>query len=299
VDESPVSLESAPDGMETSAGSRQRRVEALGSGIVATTNGYIMTSRHVVEDADRIVVRTASGEEYQARLVGADQATDIAVLRVEATNLQPAKLADSNSLRVGDVVLAIGNPFGVGQTVTSGIISATRRGGFGITDYENFIQTDAPINPGNSGGALVDATGSVIGVSIAILTSGGGSEGVGLAVPINLARNVAEQIISRGKVIRGYLGVWIVPLAAELGRALGVSPGVGALVGAVATNSPATTAGLEQGDVILEMNGSPVRSSEDLRLEIAQNSPGTRVELKVLRQGKQRLIQATLSQSPG
>ena len=275
-----------------------RALVGLGSGVVISRDGYIVTSGHVIEGADRIVITTSSGEEFRARVIGNDEPTDIAVLKIDATNLPVAKLANSNRLRVGDIVLAIGNPFGVGETVTSGIVSGTERDGFGITDFEDFIQTDASINPGNSGGALVDAQGRVVGISIAILSSGGGFEGIGLAVPINLARNVVGQLISNGKVLRGYLGATLHPLTPKIGQSSHVSVTKGALVSDLAVDSPAAQAGMQQQDIIVEFNGRPVASDHELRMRLAQMTPGTRVQFKVRRSGSTRNFRVVLGEMP-
>ncbi len=275
-----------------------RALVGLGSGVVLSRDGFIVTSGHVIEGADRIIVTTSAGEEFRARVVGNDGPTDIAVIKVDATNLPVARLADSSRLRVGDIVLAIGNPFGVGETVTSGIISGTDRDGFGITDFEDFIQTDASINPGNSGGALVDAQGRVVGISIAILSSGGGFEGIGLDVPINLARSVTGQLIAQGKVIRGYLGATLHPLTPGIGQSSHARAPKGALVSELAADSPAAQAGIRQRDVITELNGRAVDSDHDLRMKLAQMTPGTTVQLKVRRSGKTQNVSVVLGEMP-
>jgi Do/DeqQ family serine protease len=276
-----------------------KEVDSLGSGVLVSQDGYILTDNHVVQGADSIIVATASGDQYKAQVVGTDPATDIAVLKIDAKNLPAAVLADSSQLRVGDIVLAIGNPFGVGQTVTSGIVSATERSNLGIAEYEDFIQTDAAINPGNSGGALVDAQGRVIGINTVILSSGGGFEGIGLAIPINLAREVMSQLITTGKVVRGYLGVSLHPLTAELGKMFEVSPNQGALVVDVQPESPASRAGLRAGDIIIELNGKPSGSSRRLRVLIAGTAPGTQARLKVRRLGgHDKTLTATVAESP-
>lgn len=273
-------------------------LEGLGSGVVISRNGYILTSAHVIEGADEIRVTTGSGEELKAKVIGMDHPTDIAVLKIDAANLPTIHLADSSKLRVGDIVLAVGNPLGVGQTVTSGIVSATRRGGLGLTDYEEFIQTDAPLNPGNSGGALIDARGRLVGISIAILTTGGGFEGIGLAVPVNLARNVMDQLMQHGRVVRGYLGVSLHALSTDLAKEFQLPPNKGALVLALAPNSPAARAGLETGDIVMAFDGRPVESTEDLRLNIARAAPGSRVKLKVRRAGGEKNLIAILAEMP-
>jgi len=275
-----------------------RALVGLGSGVVISPNGYILTSGHVVDGADTIVVTTSEGDEFKAHVIGNDAPTDIAVLKVEGSNLPCARLADSNRLRVGDVVLAIGNPFGVGETVTSGIVSGTDRDGFGITDFEDFIQTDASINPGNSGGALVDAQGQVVGISMAILSSGGGFEGIGLAVPINLARDVMDQLIARGRVIRGYLGATLHPLTPHMGRKSYAEVTKGALVSRLAPDSPAALAGLKPRDIILEFNGRKVQNDHELRMALARTRPGTRVYFKVRRDGKTRDFGVVLGEMP-
>ncbi len=273
-----------------------QELEGLGSGVVATSDGYILTNNHVVDGADKITVSSPGGQSYQARIVGADPATDIAVLKIGARNLQPAILADSSQLRVGDIVLAVGNPFGVGQTVTSGIVSATERDGLGIADYEDFIQTDAAINPGNSGGALADAKGRVVGINTVILSSSGGFQGIGLAVPVNLARNSLEQIIAKGRVIRGYLGAVLRPVPPELAHAFRLADNKGAVIVGIAAKSPAAAAGMKEGDIILETDGKTVQNSHDLRLRIAQSKPGQRIHVKLARMGARNELTVTLGE---
>jgi serine protease Do len=263
---------------------RERQAQSLGSGVVISPDGYILTANHVVEKADKIRVALASGDkEYEARVVGTDPPTDVAVLKIEAKTLPAVTLADSDKLEVGDLVLALGNPFGVGQTVTMGIISAVGRGGFEINDYENFIQTDAAINPGNSGGALADTDGRLIGINTAIFSQSGGNMGIGFAVPINMARFVMERIITEGKVIRGFLGINIQPLTPDLAREFNLpDESSGVLVGGVTPGGAAEKAGLKDGDVILEFNGKKVSDFRTLQIFVAQTSPGTKVKLRVL-----------------
>ena len=276
---------------------RERREQALGSGVIISEDGYILTNNHVVDGADEIKVALADNlTKYNAKVVGADPQTDIAVIKVEAKGLPAITITDSDNLGVGDVVLAIGNPFGVGQTVTMGIVSAKGRAGMGIVDYEDFIQTDASINPGNSGGALVDAGGRLVGINTAILSRNGGNQGVGFAVPVNLARSVMEQLIEKGKVTRGYLGVKIQPVTPELAKEFKLSDNSGALVSEVTKDSPAEKAGLKEGDVVVQFNGKKVTDSQHLRLMVSQTEPGKNVELKVLRDGKEESFSLELGE---
>src|SRR5579864_2161442 len=237
---------------------RDRKEQGLGSGVIVSPDGYVLTANHVVEGADTVKVALADGErEFDAKVIGTDPPSDVAVLRLNAKKPLPAiTLADSDKLQVGDMVLAIGNPFAVGQTVTMGIISALQRGGFGISGYEDFIQTDAAINPGNSGGALVDVEGRLVGINTAIMSRSGGFQGVGFAVPVNMARFVMDRLIESGKVARGYLGINIQPLTPELAKEFNLpDESSGVLVGGVTSNSAAAKAGLEDGDVIVAFNG--------------------------------------------
>lgn len=275
---------------------REYRSENLGSGVIVSSDGYILSNNHVVEDADEIKVAMADGTEYTAMVIGSDPPTDVAVLKIEGQDLPAIPIADSDHLEVGDQVLAIGNPFGVGQTVTVGYVSGLGRGGFGIVDYEDFIQTDASINPGNSGGALIDAEGRLVGINTAIISRTGGNQGVGFAVPINLARSVMERIIQDGKVTRGYIGVTIQPVTEELAREFKLQSTNGALVGDVLPRSPAEKAGLKAGDVIVEFNGKKVKDGRHLRLMVAQTAPGTDVSLKVVREGKQESFNLKLEE---
>ena len=281
---------------------RDFKEQGLGSGVIVTADGYILTNNHVVDGADEDGVKVALGDGKQklpARVVGADPQTDIAVLKVEAKDLPAITIADSDKLEVGDVVLAIGNPFNVGQTVTMGIVSALGRGGFGITAYEDFIQTDAAINPGNSGGALVDARGRLIGINQSIVSGTGGNMGVGFAVPINQAKFVMDRLVNDGKVTRGYLGVMIQEVTPELASAFKLSDTSGALVGGVSPNTPAAEAGLKERDVITEINGRKAVDSRHLRLMISENPPGSKIALTVLRDGRERTVTAKLAEMPG
>ena len=279
---------------------RSRRQQSLGSAVIVSPDGYILTANHVVEGADKVKVALASGEkEFDAKVIGTDPATDTAVLKVDGKNLPAITLADSDKLEVGDVLLAIGNPFGVGQTVTVGIVSALGRGGFGINNYENFIQTDAAINPGNSGGALVDAEGRLVGINTWIISRTGGFQGLGFAVPINMARYVMERLISEGKVTRGYLGLWLQPeMTPELAKQFNLPNVNGALVTTVDPDSPAEKAGFKQGDFVTEFNGQKVKDMRQLRLMVSQTAPGRKVTLKLVRDGKEKTLTATLGEIP-
>jgi serine protease Do len=278
---------------------RTERERGLGSGVIVSSNGYILTNNHVVAGATEILVTTSDKHEYKARVVGTDPRTDIAVLKIDATNLPAITIADSSRIQVGDLVLAVGDPFGVGETVTSGIVSATGRTNLGIEDYEDFIQTDAPINPGNSGGALVNDRGELIGINTAILSHGsGGNEGVGFAVPSNLARNIMDQIVKNGKVTRAYLGVYIQQVSPELAKAFGEVQPRGALVGDVTAGSPAAESGLQKGDIIVGLNGTPVADSNQLRMAISMMAPGSTANLRVWRNGGEHEMSVKLGELP-
>jgi serine protease Do len=277
---------------------RPVKEEALGSGVLVSEDGYILTSNHIVEGADDIRIETAGGKDYVAKVVGTDPPTDTAVLKVEGTGFPAITLANSDKLEVGDVVLAIGNPFNIGQTVTMGIVSATGRGELGIVDYEDFIQTDASINMGNSGGALVDAQGRLVGINTAILSRTGGNQGVGFAIPINMGRSVMERLIASGKVTRGFLGIGLQPLSSELAERLDLKEQGGALVAGVEEGLPAAEAGIKPGDLITEFNGRKVMDHRQLRLMVSQTAPNTKVQLKILRNGKEKTVDATLAELP-
>jgi serine protease Do len=273
---------------------------SLGSGVIVNPDGYILTNNHVVEGASDIEVFTQDKKKFRAKVVGTDPRTDVAVLKIDAAQLPSLTLGDSSKLKVGDVVFAIGDPFSVGETTTMGIVSATGRGfGGAIEHYEDFIQTDAAINPGNSGGALLDLHGDLIGINTAILTGeggGGGNQGIGFAIPINMARNVMEQIVDHGKVVRGQLGVAVQGVDADMAKAFGLAQGGGALVAEVTPGSPAAKAGIERGDIILELNGQPVSQPDDLSVRISETAPGTTVQLKVARNGQTRDVSVTLGE---
>ena len=278
---------------------RPQREEALGSGIIVTHDGYILTNNHVVAKGTDIKVFLPNKQQYPAKVVGTDPKTDIAVLKIQASNLPTVTFGDSSKIQIGDYALAIGDPFGIGETVTMGIISATARSQLGIENYEDFIQTGAAINPGNSGGALINARGEVIGINTAILSGGsGGNQGIGFAIPINLARYIMDQILKYGKVTRGWMGVVIQDVTAPVAKAYGVEANHGAIVSDVEPSSPAAKAGLKRGDVITELNGQPVTSSNDLKLKIGEMRPNSTVHLKVVRNGKSEDVTMTLGEEP-
>jgi len=275
---------------------QEEQRQDIGSGVIVDAGrGYILTNNHVIAGADRIVVTLRDGRRLPARLVGTDRASDIAVIQVHATGLRAIRLGDSNRLRVGDFVVAIGNPFGLGQTVTSGIVSALGRSGLGLGGYEDFIQTDASINPGNSGGALVDLAGRLVGINTAILSPQGGNIGIGFAIPINMAREVMEQLIRYGRVRRGVLGITVQNLTPRLARAFGVRGDHGAVITQVVPGSPAARAGLRVGDVVIGVDGSPVRRTRDLRNAVGLLPVGRHVRLTVLRGGRERTVEAVMA----
>lgn len=278
---------------------RDSRENALGSGVIVSPEGYILTNNHVVDGATDIRVTLSDKREFQGHVVGTDPKTDIAVLRIDAKNLAPITIGDSSKVQVGDVALAIGDPFGVGQTVTKGIISATGRGNLGIEDYEDFLQTDAPINPGNSGGALINDRGELVGINTAILSHGsGGNEGIGFAIPSDLARQVMDEILKNGHVTRAYLGIYPQDVTPAMARAFGEKQAEGIVVGDVTPGSPARAAGIQRGDIILDVNGKPVASSNQLRMSISMMQPGTVVTLKFLRNGDLRDATVKLAEMP-
>jgi serine protease Do len=289
-------------------GNQERRFshpeQVLGSGVIISPDGYILTANHVVTGSDEIKIAiTGNKNEYTARLVGNDPDTDIAVLKIDEKGLPAITLGNSDQLEVGDVVLAIGNPFDISQpgdtsTVTMGIVSALGRSGLGFTGYENFIQTDAAINPGNSGGALVDTEGRLIGINTAIAGTSGGNEGIGFAVPVNLARNVVDRLIHGGKVTRGYMGVILQDITPGLAQNFNLSNENGALVGDVEHGSPAEKAGLQSGDVITEFNGQPINSENELLLAVGNCSPGQDVTVKYTRNGQENTVKVTLAEHP-
>lgn len=266
---------------------RERRTQSLGSGVVVDAKeGLVLTNNHVIDKAEEITVTLRDGRQLKAELVGTDPESDVAVIKVEAKDLSAVPIGDSEELRVGDFVVAIGNPFGLGQTVTSGIVSALGRSGLGIEGYEDFIQTDASINPGNSGGALVNLRGELVGINTAILSQTGGNIGIGFAIPINMARDIMAQLMEHGEVRRGVLGVQAQDLTPELARAFDLDRRRGAVVTQVTPGSAADKAGLKAGDVVVEVNGRPMRNALDVRNSIGLLRVGEQVKIKVLRNGK-------------
>lgn len=275
---------------------RQFERRSLGSGVIVNSNGYILTNNHVVERADEIQVTLSDERTFEAKVVGTDPKTDLAVIQIEkATDLKPVPLGNSDKMRTGDFVIAIGNPFGLTHTVTVGVVSATGRAGVGITAYEDFIQTDASINPGNSGGPLLNINGEVIGINTAIVATG---QGIGFAIPINLAKEIMEQLIKEGEVIRGWLGVIIQPLTPELGRQFGVEPRGGVLIADVVEGGPAALAGLKTGDVLTAFAGTPVTDVRQLQRLVAEVSPGKEVKVTINRKEKDVTLGVTVGRMP-
>ncbi len=270
----------------------------IGSGVIVTRDGYILTNNHVVEGADEVKVALQDGREFTAKVIGKDPKSDVAVIKIDAQDLPLLEMADSDKIEVGDLVLAVGNPFGIGQTVTLGMVSAIDRATLGL-DYEDFIQTDAAINPGNSGGALVDTEGRLIGINTAILSRSGGNQGIGFAIPTNLARDVMESLVKDGKVTRGYLGVTIQDVTPALARQFKLEEQKGALVGDVAPKGPADKAGFKSGDVILAFDGREVRDSRHLKIRVARTRPGETVPVKILREGSSKILKVTVKELPG
>ncbi len=277
---------------------RERREQSLGSGVILDPEGYIMTNNHVVAKADEIKVLLSDRREFKGKIVGTDPKTDLAVIKIKASNLPHLPWADSSTLQVGELVLAVGNPFGLNQTVTMGIISAVGRANVGIADYEDFIQTDAAINPGNSGGALVNVRGELIGINTAIFSRSGGYMGIGFAVPSNMARTVMQSLQTEGKVVRGWLGVTIQEINADLAKQFGLKEARGALVSDVMEGSPAQRAGVQRGDVILKIDGSPVESATQLKNVVAQIPIGKKIEMSVIRDKKEKRLSVTIGEQP-
>ncbi len=278
----------------------KQTLQGLGSGVIVSPDGYILTANHVVSGAEEIMVGLGTElRKYKAKKVGTDPGTDVALLKIDEKNLPAITFADSEKARAGDIVLAVGNPFGLRQTVTMGIISAVGRGGMGIVDYENFIQTDAAINMGNSGGGLVDTEGRLLGINTAIFSRSGGNQGVGFAIPANLARDVMQSLREKGRVVRGYIGASVQPLTPELAEAMKLKGQLtGALVGEVTPKSPAEKAGIKTGDVITAVNGKKISDARELRLMIGSMAPGTKVQIEANREGQTKTFNVELGEMP-
>ena len=278
---------------------KQRRMESsLGSAVIMSPEGYLLTNNHVTAGADQIVVALKDGRETLARVIGSDPETDLAVLKIDIDNLPAITLGRSDQIKIGDVTLAIGNPFGVGQTVTMGIISATGRNQLGLNTYEDFIQTDAAINPGNSGGALVDAHGNLIGINTAIFSKSGGSQGIGFAIPVKLATEVMKAIIEHGQVIRGWLGIEVQPLTPELAESFDLQGRAGILVAGIYRDGPAQKAGLQPGDLILNIAGETATDGRRSMNQVAQTKPGDTIVIEVLRNGETLKLRAEIGVRP-
>ncbi|MCX5684772.1 MAG: Do family serine endopeptidase, partial [Planctomycetota bacterium] len=277
---------------------RKFQRQGLGSGVIVSPDGYIMTNNHVVEEAQEISVHLSDGREFKAKVIGTDPPTDVAVIKIMAENLPVAPLGDSDKAEVGDWVLAIGSPFGLEETVTAGIISATGRSNVGITDYEQFLQTDAAINPGNSGGPLVNMRGQVIGINTAIASRSGGYAGIGFAVPANMVREVMKRIRETGHVTRGWLGVGIQRLTPELADSMKLKADQGVLVSQIMEGGPADKGGLKAGDVVVEYAGKPVKTPGELQNTVAWTAPGTKAEIVVVRDGKRQTLTVTVEKRP-
>ncbi|MGQ9499550.1 MAG: DegQ family serine endoprotease [Dissulfurimicrobium sp.] len=279
-------------------GPHKFRQMGQGSGFIISQDGYILTNDHVVGGADVINVKLSDGREFKAKVIGTDPQSDIAVIKIPATNLPVLKLGDSDKIDVGEWAIAIGNPFGLQETVTVGVISAKGRNRVGISDYEDFIQTDAAINPGNSGGPLINIYGEVIGINSAIFSKSGGYMGIGFAIPINMAKVIKDQLISKGKITRGWLGVVIQDVTKDLAKSFGLKEKEGVLVAQVSKGSPAEKAGLKEGDIILQLNGIKIVDAGELRNKIALTAPGTVVKLDIMRNGKKMPVSVTIAEQP-
>jgi serine protease DegS len=276
---------------------RERIQSSLGSGVILNTQGYIITNNHVISGADSIVIVLKDGREAAAEIIGTDPETDLAILKTNMDNLPSVTLSPSGTLRVGDVVLAIGNPFGVGQTVTMGIVSATGRNSLGLNTYEDFLQTDAAINPGNSGGALVDAHGNLIGINSAIFSKSGGSQGIGFAIPSNLAKKVMTDLITQGRVVRGWMGVEIQELTPSLAESFGLQDMTGLIIAGIYRDGPAHKAGLQPGDVMLSLNSKAVEGKRSM-IGVADFTPGEPLQVEYLREGKHFSTEVTVGERP-
>ncbi|MBN1886115.1 MAG: DegQ family serine endoprotease [Candidatus Krumholzibacteriota bacterium] len=277
---------------------RERIEQNLGSGVIVSADGYILTNNHLVETADEVRVVLPDEREYEAEIVGSDPRSDVAVLKIDEKDLPTVPIGSATDLRLAETVLAIGYPYGIGQTVTKGIVSALGRSAMHLVDYENFIQTDASINPGNSGGALINTRGELVGINTAIVSRSGGSQGIGLAIPIELARSVMESIIEHGHVVRGYIGVSIQEVTRQMAEAFGLDEPRGVLIGQVLDDSPAASGGIERGDIVLEYDGARVDRPADLQQRIAATEPGTKIDFVVQRDGKRKTLEVKIGEHP-
>ncbi|MBY5925624.1 Do family serine endopeptidase [Halomonas denitrificans] len=278
--------------------SRQRMLSSLGSGVIVSADGYVLTNHHVISGADQVQVALRDGRETLAQVIGTDPESDLAVLKIDLDDLPVIELTDSRQVAVGDVSLAIGNPFGVGQTVTMGIISATGRSHLGLNAYEDFIQTDAAINPGNSGGALVNPEGALVGINTAIFSRSGGSQGIGFAIPANLARSILDELVTHGRVIRGWLGIEAQELNQELATSFGLQVPAGVIIAGVVSDGPADQAGLKPGDVLLEVDGRAVIDPRRTMSDIAAVAPGTELSVSVARKGQRLNVTLEVGERP-
>ncbi len=277
---------------------KERKSLGLGSGVIVDADGYILTANHVIQGADEIKVTLSDKREFKGKIVGSDIMTDIGVVKIDAKDLPSVKMGDSAKLRVGETVLAIGSPYGLSQTVTMGIVSAVGRANIGIADYEDFIQTDAAINPGNSGGALVNVRGELVGINTAIFSTSGGYQGIGFAVPTNMAKAAMDSLINKGKVVRGWLGVSIQSLTPELAKQFELTDGKGVLVGDIVEDSPADKGGLQRGDIIVEVQGKKIDDPNQIRNMVAGIEPGQEIEMKIIRENKPITKNVTVSELP-
>lgn len=273
---------------------REHKRSGLGSGVIVDKDGYILTNNHVIKDADEIKVKLSDEREFKGKVIGVDPKTDLAVIKIDSNHLPVIKLGDSDKLQVGETVIAIGNPFGLSHTVTSGIVSATGRANVGIADYEDFIQTDAAINPGNSGGALVNIRGELVGINTAIFSTTGGYQGIGFAIPSNMTKVVMDSLIKKGKVVRGWLGVTIQPLTPDLVKQFNLKEEKGVLVADVVENSPAEKAGIERGDVIVEFEGKKIDDATNLRNMVANTLPNEEVAIKLIHNGNPKTVKVKI-----
>lgn len=274
------------------------QTSSLGSGVIVSSNGHIITNNHVIENAEKIVITLHDERTFEAELIGADPKTDLALLKIEAVELPALVLNENSDLQVGEIVVAVGIPFGLSHTVTMGIVSAVGRSNIGIVDYEDFIQTDAAINPGNSGGALVNSGGELVGINTAIFSTSGGNMGVGFAIPVKMAKDVMESLIEHGKVVRGWLGVQIQPITPELAEYFQLETENGTLISSVVSESPAAQAGLLKGDIVIAFNGTPINTPTDLKNKAASTSPGSSAQITLIRDGERQEVEVTLGEYP-